>query len=140
MPMDRNILDQYIDACELVKETEEDIRRLRKRKEATMDSVRGSNPEFPYQAQSFRIQGTQEKIGDRARLDEEEKTLLVRKENAKRIKREVEAWMNTIPQRMQRIIRMRIFKNLEWERIADAIGRGATGDSVRKEFERFMKK
>lgn len=138
--MDKNILDQYIDACALIKETEADIQELEKRKRSVQDSVKGSNPEFPYQAQSFHIEGTAERPGDWSLLAAEQRILADRKANAAKIKTEVEAWMNTIPQRMQRIIRMKIFKNLEWERIADVIGRGATGDSVRKEFERFIKK
>jgi hypothetical protein len=138
--MDKNILDQYMDACALIKETEADIQELKKRKRVVQDSVKGSNPEFPYQSQSFHIEGTTERTGDWSLLAAEQRILADRKANAAKIKTEVEAWMNTIPQRMQRIIRMKIFKNLEWERIADEIGRGATGDSVRKEFERFIKK
>ena len=138
--MDKNILDQYMDACALIKETEADIQELKKRKRVVQDSVKGSNPEFPYQSQSFHIEGTIERTGDWSLLAAEQKILADRKANAAKIKTEVEAWMNTIPQRMQRIIRMKIFKNFEWERIADEIGRGATGDSVRKEFERFIKK
>lgn len=138
--MDKNILDQYMDACALIRETEADIRELEKRKRTVQDSVKGSNPEFPYQSQSFHIEGTAEHPGDWSLLAAEQKILADRKANATKIKTEVEAWMNTIPQRMQRIIRMKIFKNFEWERIADEIGRGATGDSVRKEFERFIKK
>ena len=138
--MDKNILDQYMDACALIKETEADIQELKKRKRVVQDSVKGSNPEFPYQSQSFHIEGTTERTGDWSLLAAEQRILADRKANAAKIKTEVEAWMNTIPQRMQRIIRMKIFKNLEWERIAEEIGRGATGDSVRKEFERFIKK
>lgn len=138
--MDKNILNQYMDACTLIRETEADIRELEKRKRTVQDSVKGSNPEFPYQSQSFHIEGTAEHPGDWSLLAAEQKILADRKANAAKIKTEVEAWMNTIPQRMQRIIRMKIFKNFEWERIADEIGRGATGDSVRKEFERFIKK
>ena len=129
-----------MDACALIKETEADIQELKKRKRVVQDSVKGSNPEFPYQSQSFHIEGTTERTGDWSLLAAEQRILTDRKANAAKIKTEVEAWMNTIPQRMQRIIRMKIFKNLEWERIADEIGRGATGDSVRKEFERFIKK
>ena len=138
--MDKNILDQYMDACALIKETEADIQELKKRKRVVQDFVKGSNPEFPYQSQSFHIEGTTERTGDWSLLAAEQRILADRKANAAKIKTEVEAWMNTIPQRMQRIIRMKIFKNFEWERIADEIGRGATGDSVRKEFERFIKK
>ena len=52
--MDKKLLSDYIDACELIRETEQQIRRLRaKQSETTQDSVRGSNPEFPYNAQHF---------------------------------------------------------------------------------------
>ena len=54
--LDKNIIYEYMDAKALVKETEEDIRRHR-RKTIVQDKVTGSNPEFPYQPQSFNISG-----------------------------------------------------------------------------------
>ena len=117
-----------------------EIQRLRKRKEVTQDSVRGSNPEFPYQPQSFRIQGTRETMKDRNLMDEEEKLLEERKENANRIKREVEQWMNRIPMRMQRIIKWKLFDGLTWQQVARKLGPKATENSVKKEFERFLRK
>ena len=56
MKLNKDILLDYIDACELVKETEADIKKLRKT-EMVHDKVSGSNPDFPYQAQSFNING-----------------------------------------------------------------------------------
>ena len=57
--MNKKLLSDYIDACELIRETEQQIRRLQaKQSETTQDSVRGSNPEFPYNAQHFKIEGT----------------------------------------------------------------------------------
>ena len=57
--MDKNILSQYIDACELIRETEEEIKKLnRKKKTVIQTNVSGSNPEFPYNPQHFKIQGT----------------------------------------------------------------------------------
>ena len=48
--MDVKILEDYMDAMELIKETEEDIRRLkRRRKTIIQTNVKGSNPDFPYQ-------------------------------------------------------------------------------------------
>jgi hypothetical protein len=46
--------------------------------------------------------------------------------------------MVTIPARMQRIIRWKLFEGLTWEETAAKLGRKATGDSVKKEFQRFM--
>ena len=48
--------------------------------------------------------------------------------------------MLTIPIRMQRIIRYKIFEELTWEQTAAKIGRKATGESAKKEFQRFMEK
>ena len=57
--MDKHILDQYIDACALIEEVEEDIRKLKKKKKTIVQTnVSGSNPDFPYNPQHFKIQGT----------------------------------------------------------------------------------
>ena len=137
--MDKTVLEQYIDACALIRETEEDIRKLKKRKGIVQDSVKGSNPEFPYQAQSFHIEGTAEQISDQSALEAEEKILEMRKADARKIKMEVEAWINVIPVRMQRIIKWKVFGGLTWQQVADKLGNKTTENSVKKEFERFLK-
>ena len=47
--------------------------------------------------------------------------------------------MLTIPQRMQRIIRYRVFEEMTWAEVAQRMGRRATPDGIRKEYENFMK-
>ena len=137
--MDKHILNDYIDACELVKETEADIRRLKKKKKTIVQTnVKGSNPDFPYQEQHFRIHGTAFTYQDDGNLRLEEKLLEERKENATKVKMQVEQWLNTIPNRMQRIIRYKIFEGMTWEQVAIRIGRKATGESIRHEYNRFM--
>lgn len=139
--MEKSILEQYIDACELIKETQEDIQKLKKKKKTIVQTnVSGSNPEFPYNPQHFKIQGTTFTFREDSQLRMEEELLEKRKEDAEKIKTRVEEWMNTIPVRMQRIIDYKIFKKLTWEETARKIGRGATGDSVRMEYNNFMKK
>ncbi|MEH2949486.1 RNA polymerase subunit sigma-70 [Sporofaciens sp. JLR.KK001] len=138
--MDKKILYDYIDACRLIKETEADICWLKKkRKTVIQTNVKGSNPRFPYQEQHFKVQGTAFTYQDDGNLRLEEMLLEQRRENAEKIKRQVEEWMLTIPIRMQRIIRYKIFEEMTWEQTAAKIGRKATGDSVRMEFERFMR-
>lgn len=137
--MDKKILLDYIDACELIKETEEDIRKMRS-KDFAFDKVRGSNPEFPYQAQSFSISGIVESCFNESDIKREMLLLQQRKQNANRIKREVDTWINTIPIRMQRIIRYRVFERLSWNEVADKMGRNATADSIRMEYFNFIKK
>lgn len=139
--MDKEILKQYIDACEQVKEAKTDILRLKKnRKRIEQDRVTGSAHEFPYTAKSFHIEGlAYSVVKDPDELDRREAILQERLQRAEEIKRQVEAWMLTIPQRMQRIIRYRVFEEMTWAEVAQRMGRRATPDGIRKEYENFMK-
>ena len=138
--MDKQILEQYIDACELIKETEEDIRRIRKqRKDILNDRVYGSMKEFPYTVHGIKIHGmAYSVVSAPGSLDAYERLLEERKAQAEEIKIQVEAWLNTIPQRMQRIIRFKFFEGVTWAETATKIGRRATGESVKKEYQRFI--
>ena len=137
--MDKRILEQYIDAEEVIKETEYDIERLRKRRKTIVSgSVKGSMHDFPYAETHFKMEGTSFTYEEDDRLREEEKLLEERKENAKLIKIQVQQWMNSLSTRMQRIIRYKFFEELSWEQVADQMGRKATGESIRKEFYRFL--
>jgi len=138
--MNKSILDDYIDACALITETEREIRELkRKRKTIVVDSVKGSMEEFPYTAQNFMIQGIAHSVLEESgELGRQERILEERKANAVKLKTQVDAWMNTVPMRMQRIIRMKIFERKTWEKVADKLGRDATADSVRMEFRSFI--
>lgn len=138
--MDKDILKQYIDACEAVKETEEQIRQLRKnRKTVVVDAVKGSMHDFPFAEKSFKVTGIAHSVlEDPGQLDREELILEERKAAAAQIKSQVEAWLNTIPVRMQRIIRYRDFDGLTWRQVAMKMGRKATEEGVRKEYQRFF--
>lgn len=139
--MDKQILKDYVDACELVKETEEDIRKLKaKRGRTVQDSVRGSMQDFPYAPQSFHIEGTEYTYEDDRQLREEERLLLQRKEHAEQIRLQAQQYINFAPVRIQRIIRMRIMKKMSWNEIAGKMGGNCTGDSVRMELQRFFEK
>ncbi len=138
--MDKKTLMDYIDACELVKETEGDIKRLNKKKKTIIQTnVKRSNPKFPYELQHLKIEGTTFSYIDDAQLRYEEKLLEKRKANAEKIKLQAEAIINAAPVRIQRIIRMKFFEGKSWDEVAVQMGRKATGDSVRKELERFLK-
>lgn len=138
--MDKRILNDYIDACENIKDTEKHIQKLKKqRKTIVQTNVTGSNPNFPYEKQHFKIQGMQFTYADDRQLRVNEKILEERKENAQELKTQVEQWLNTIPNRMQRIIRYRVFEGMTWEQVAVKMGRKATADSVRMEYNNFMK-
>lgn len=139
--MDKNILQEYIDACRLMEETEQEIKKLnQKKKTIVQTNVKGSNPNFPYQEQHFRIQGTTFTVKDDSRIRYEMLTLEKRKENAESIKLQVEEWMTSLPMRMQRIVKYRYLDRLSWGQVAAKMGKRTTADSVRKEFERFFTK
>lgn len=139
--MNKDLLKQYIDAKEIIRETETEIRRLENRKkQKTQDIVSGSNSEFPFQAKHFVIQGTSYSMRDASRETKEKLILQERKEKAEDLRLQVETWMNTIPFRMQRIIKYKVFENMSWQQVAMKLGRDASGESVRKEYESFLKK
>lgn len=138
--MDKEILEQYIDACELIKETERDIQRVKKqRKTIVQDRVRGSMNEFPYAAQSFSIHGmVYTAVREPGELVAYERLLEERKARAEEIKVQVEAWLNMIPLRMQRITRFKYFEGLSWGEIAIRLGRNSTADGIKMEYRRFL--
>ena len=138
--MDKNILNDYIDACEFIKETEKEIKRLQKNKKIVIDKVKGSNPDWPYEQRSFGIAGTTETYVNEDALRYEQKLIDTQKKEAEELKIRVEEWMQTIPLRMQRIIKYKVFKELQWDEVARLMGRNATADSIRMEYNRFMKK
>lgn len=135
----KSILEAYVDACALVKETEEDIQKMCKQ-ETVLDKVKGSNPDFPYQAQSFKVSGVVETVIEHGESLEREKELLhQRRENAEKIKVNAEKVMADASIRVQRIIRYKVFEGLTWEEVAIKMGGKATAESVRKEYQRFLR-
>ena len=137
--MDKRNLEEYIDACEVIKETEAEIHKLEERKSITAnETVSGSNPEFPYNPQHFKVQGTTYSYEDDRKIRAKKEILKKKKEKAEELKLQVEVWMISIPLRMQRIIKYKIFEEMTWQQVADRMGRKVTEESVRKEFKRFF--
>lgn len=136
--LNKDILMDYIDACELVKETEADIQKLRKT-EMVHDKVSGSNPDFPFQAQNFNISGQVEHYMESSELEKEKQLLQDRMVKARYKKIMVEKWMANAPARIQRLVRLKYFERLSWEQVAERLGGNSSGESIKKEFQRFMK-
>ena len=91
IPLDKRVLEDYIDACAQVKETKEALLKLRKaKKRREQDAVKGSSHEFPYTAQTFHIEGIAYPLvqdpGEEERLEE---ILRERLRSAERIKQDV---------------------------------------------------
>lgn len=138
--MDKKILNDYIDACAVIRETEAEIRKLEKKKKLVQDKVTGSNPEWPYEPRSFSLGGTVETVADANRLNFEKHILEMQKEDAEALKAQVEEWMKGIPFRMRRIIRYKYFHRLSWEEVATLMKSKQGGEAIRLEFYRFMRK
>lgn len=137
--MDKSILYQYIDACELVKDTEREIEQIRRRRrEIVTDKVKMSDYDFPFGQISYTIRGIPYDAQDQKALERQEQILEERKAVAEVIKLQVEEWLSIVPPRMQRIIKYKIFEGMTWGEVAVRMGRKATADGVRVEFQRFM--
>ena len=138
--MDKRILEEYIDACEVIKEAEAEIRKLESKKSITAnETVSGSNPEFPYNPQHFKVQGTTYSYSDDVRI-RQKKEILRQKKEKEQLKLQVEVWLISIPFRMQRIIKYKIFEEMTWQQVADRMGRNTTEASAKMEFKRFFEK
>ena len=127
--MDKKILSDYMDICELISEIEDEIRKLRK-KEIVHDKVTGSNPEFPYQPMNFHVSGIIEADLDGQKLKRELELLEERKYQAEKMRAKID----------KRIVRMKYFERKTWDEVAVKMGKTATADSARMEFERFLQK
>ena len=137
--MDKSILYQYIDACELVKDTEREIEQIRRhRREIVTDKVKMSDYDFPFGQICYTIRGIPYDAQDQKALERQEQILEERKAAAEVIKLQVEEWLSIVPPRMQRIIKYKIFEGMTWGEVAVRMGRKATADGVRVEFQRFM--
>ena len=94
--MDKRILEEYIDACEVIKETEAEIHKLEERKSITAnETVSGSNPEFPYNPQHFKVQGTTYSYEDDRKIRAKKEILKKKKEKAEELKLQVEGLFGT---------------------------------------------
>lgn len=137
--MQKSLLAEYEDACRLVEETERDLRALRKRLEIpASDIVKGSNPNFPYEARTFHIEGLDYTMYSKPEeIHQLELILTERREKAKQCRLEVEYWINNVPPRIARIVRLKYFQRLGWTEVAMQVGCGS-GDAARMELNRYM--
>ena len=131
-------LNDYVDAEALYKETVKEMTAIQRKKTTIVhDFVKGSSPSFPYTAGNIHISGIQYTPEDEATLKEDEEILKEQARRTKETKMIVERYMLRIPMKMQRIIKYKIFEGDTWEEVATKLGRKATGEGTRKEFERF---
>lgn len=131
----KDIIKNYVDACELIKEIDESINNINGSMYAH-DIVSGSSPEFPYHRIGIHISGSSPDPRKEKELD----LLFRRRQRAYDLKTKAEEEMSMMPARIQRIIRYKIIDGMRWEEVADKMGRGCTGNSIRMELDRYFKK
>lgn len=129
---EKDILEQYVHAHELIQELEEDIYELKNG--VIKDKVRGSSPEFPYEQRSFILQGVNSK-GIESKIEQKEKQMKVICE----IDEKAQEIIRNAPANIQRIIRFRIEKCMSWEEVAMRMGGNVSGEGRRLELYRFIK-
>ncbi len=134
--MTKNILKDYIAACTLEQELEDEIAKLEQDGRAH-DVVAGSNRDYPYQEQHYQIDGVTDEYQN---LDPKWEQLNRQKQKVKGLREQVDNYMLHIPARIQQVIRYKYFEGYTWDQIAAKLGGGVTAESVRKELQRFLKK
>lgn len=145
--MDKDILTQYTDLQEEIKDIRrraEGVRRQLERLEregTVIDAVKGTRQDgtfgsiriegFPYADYEKRRRSLQSYL---LTLEEMEERLL-------ELTGKAEEYINSIEDsRMRRIVQYRIIDGLSWYEVADRMGGKATSDSCRMYFERFLQK
>lgn len=143
--MTKEVLSQYSDLQEEIKEVRLKIERLERDidriedGEMVIDSVTGGNGG----KQHFKIEGVPfpEYSRKKTLLYARKATLQLLEDDLLEKTNEVEEFIASIDDsRMRRIINFRFLENKSWLQTAYALGGKATADSVRMEFERFFKK
>lgn len=121
------LLIQYKDLIEEIYDLEKEIDRLEKLEiKHERDKVKGSNPEFPYQAMSFTIEGynIQEEERINYLISKKKEILVKRKAKCETLKLQIEEFISSIPDSLtRRVFRYRYIDGLSWRAIAYRIGK-----------------
>ncbi len=129
--MDKKTLRQYMD---LIKEIQELEKRINKR-EIVRDSVRASNPHFPYQSMVVQLEGVEEDKIIEKRLS----ILNKRKAKCEKMKLKIEKFIaNISDSRTRRIFELRYFYGYSWEKISRTLG-SCNESYARKIHDRFLR-
>lgn len=117
----KNLLKQYNDLKAEIRDLEKRIEKL-SNLQVESDTVTGSNPEFPYEPRTFRIEGYN--IRDLDRINKLKTLLVERKDKCEELKLEIEKFISSIPNsRTRRVFQLRYIDNLNWQQIARRIGK-----------------
>lgn len=120
--MTKELLEQYPDICEEIRELEEQKRR------GVSDTVSGSSPEYPYNQHPITIKG-------------EPPDFHVRLDRLKKQKAEIEAFVAGLPNsRQRRIVTYRALRGYSWASVAAKMGHKCSEDAVKHIYYRAVEK
>lgn len=118
--MTKELLEQYPDICEEIRGLEEQKRR------GVSDIVSGSSPEYPYNQHTIKIKG-------------EPPDLHARLEGLKKLKTDIEDWVNSLKSREKLIVTYRALKKMTWPQVAAKMGHRYTENKVKYRYYEAIK-
>ena len=142
--MEKNVLKQYISLKKEIEDINIRIQKLQIKLKAineagnVKDAVKGGAGGL----QTFHVEGFPVAEEDETKylLQKNIRILEERKAKAAELVVKVESYINTIDDsRMRRMITYRYIDNLSWLNVAKKMGKEYTGESCRKQIERFLK-
>ena len=119
--MTKELLEQYPDIVAEMKELKQELRT------PVTDTVSGSMDEFPYTQHAITIKGAHVLPDKRARLEMLEQQ-----------KEEIESFVNSLPVKQQRIVRMRVYQRNSWRSVAAKMGYKFSEASVKMSYKRLF--
>ncbi|MFL0245510.1 DUF1492 domain-containing protein [Candidatus Clostridium stratigraminis] len=107
--------------------------------ETVTDSVKGSDPYFPYVGHTMIISGIEVKGHDK-KVTRLKRKLQIRTDELMNKVAELNDYIASIEDsEIRQILTLRYIENLTWKQIADKMGTKGEGDTERKKHDRFLK-
>ena len=127
-----------IEKLKRYRELTSELEDINQKLQTVCGSVQGSQEDYPYILQNHHISG----------VEPVNYSLLERKSDLKAQIKEIEDFVNTIPfYKVRKAVRLYYLEPVDesgnkytWEKIADILNDGSTGESIRKKVERIIKK
>lgn len=138
--MIKELLEQADSVIEEIKDIENRLKNIEKReKTIIVDSVTGSEKEFPYIKRNFRVNGIDNKVFGSKTKRQYKKMLKSKKNKYEKMIKQIEYELNYIENsEIRRIIRYRYYDKLSWIQIQIKMQYNSE-DKARKQLERYLK-
>lgn len=131
-------IKQYNYIAKGIKDLNDRIRKIEEQSAIVKDSVKGSSKSFPYTEHTCVIEG----IENNERLKRRKKLLKAKKKELENVKEELEIYINTEikDERFRQLLMFKYIDGFSWAKISAKLGGAVPDTTLRKEFERFLKK